>query len=106
MRVLLDENLPLDLAVELAGHQVDTVIGLGWAGVTNGELLRRAQGRYDALVTMDRNIQYQQNLAAFSSGIVLVRAASNRMFHLRPLVPLILEALKTVAPGQLRQVGV
>ena len=41
MRVLLDEQLPVDLAAELSGHTVDTVAGRGWAGIKNGELLRR-----------------------------------------------------------------
>lgn len=49
MRVLLDENVPVDLALELGGHEVATVIGLGWEGIKNGELLRRAGGRFDAL---------------------------------------------------------
>ncbi len=49
VRVLLDENLPVELAGELSAHDVDTVIGLGWSGITNGELLRRAVDRYDAL---------------------------------------------------------
>jgi hypothetical protein len=41
MRVLLDEQLPIDLSPELRGHVVDTVVGRGWAGVKNGELLHR-----------------------------------------------------------------
>jgi hypothetical protein len=52
VRVLLDENIPVDLARRLDPHQVDTVAGLGWQGTKNGELLRRATGSYDALVTM------------------------------------------------------
>jgi hypothetical protein len=51
VRVLLDEQLPLDLAAALHGHSVDTVAGRGWTGITNRELLRRMEGEYDALVT-------------------------------------------------------
>lgn len=105
MRVLLDEQLPVSLAAALVGHTVDTVVGLGWQGVTNGELLRRARERYDAFITMDRNLEYQQNLTAAGLGIVLVRARSNRMQDLRPLVPRILEALNGITPGELRRVG-
>ena len=105
MRVLLDENLPVDLAPELPAHKVETVTGLGWEGVNNGELLRRAAGQFDALVTMDRNLELQQPLARQPFGVVLVRAASNRMLHLRPLVPAILEALEGLRPGELRRVG-
>jgi len=105
VRVLLDENLPVDLAAILHGHEVDTVVGLGWSGITNGELLRRATGNYQALVTMDRNIQHQQNLGALALGIVLVRAHSNRMIHLGPLVPEILATLASLRAGELRRVG-
>lgn len=63
MRVLLDENIPVDLAGLLSGHDAQTVSGLGWDGVKNGELLRRMQGTFDALVTMDRNLPHQQKLA-------------------------------------------
>jgi predicted nuclease of predicted toxin-antitoxin system len=106
VRVLLDEQLPVDLAAALQGHSVDTVVRRGWTGVTNGELLRRmATAEYDALVTMDRGIEFQQNLATVSVGILLVRAPSNRMVHLLPLVPAILEALPALKPGQLHRIG-
>ena len=105
MRVLLDEQLPVDLAAALEGHSVDTVVHRGWTGITNGELLRRMGTEYDALVTMDRGIEFQQNLATASVGILLVRAPSNRMVHLLPLVPAILEALPVLKPGQLHRVG-
>lgn len=80
VRVLLDEQLPLDLAAELVGHEVHTVVGLGWQGVTNGDLLRRASGRFEALVTMDRNLEFQQNLDVISRAAwdPAHRAASRR----------------------------
>jgi hypothetical protein len=105
VRLLLDEHLPVDLATELIGHEVDTVVGLGWQGITNGELLRRASGRFDALVTMDRNIEFQQNLAVLPFGIILLSATSNRMAHLRPLVPALLAAIQGIAPGAVQRIG-
>jgi hypothetical protein len=105
VRVLLDENLPLDLARELPGHDVQTVVGLGWEGVKNGELLRRAAWRFDALITMDRNLEFQQPLAQQPFGVVVVQAASNRMLHLKPVVPAILAALRGLRAGVLRRVG-
>jgi hypothetical protein len=95
----------VDLASELRGHAVDTVAGRGWAGITNGELLRRMTGHYDALITMDRGIEFQQPIAALSFGIVIVRAASNRMQHLRPLVPAILSAIAGAAPARVQHIG-
>jgi hypothetical protein len=58
VRVLLDEQIPVDLAPALQGHSIDTVVGRGWAGITNGELLRRMGTEYDALVTMGRGIEF------------------------------------------------
>jgi hypothetical protein len=105
VRVLLDENLPADLAAELVGHDARTVGQMGWAGIKNGELLLRMRGEFQGLLTMDRNLQRQQNLSALPFGVVLVRAPSNRLNHLRPLVPAIMEALSTLAPGEHRTVG-
>lgn len=105
MRILLDENIPVDLATELVGHDVETVVGLGWAGTANGKLLERASGRCDIFVTIDRNIQHQQNVSRFPFGLLVLRAPSNRMGDLIPLVPTILGALAVLAPGQLRHVG-
>jgi len=105
MRVLLDENVPVDLVSLLVDHDVKTVSGLGWDGVKNGELLLRMRGGFDALVTMDTKLPRQQNLATQPFGVVLVEARSNRMLHLRPLVPDIRAALDGIRPGGLRRVG-
>ena len=61
MRILLDENLPAGLAILLAGHQVDSVTGAGWAGIQNGKLLQLADQNYDAFLTMDRNFLRSDN---------------------------------------------
>jgi hypothetical protein len=105
VRVLLDENLPHDLAGLLTGHDVDTVSGRGWAGIQNGELLRRASSEYHAFLTMDRRLPSQHKLDAFPFAVLLVVAPSNRPAHLQPLVRAILEALKDTAPGSLTVVG-
>lgn len=104
MRVLLDEHLPVDLGPDLHGHDVDAVVDRGWAGVKKGELLRRMAGHYDVLITMDRSIEFQQPLSVFPFGVV-VRAASNRMLHLRPLVPAILGAIAATKPGEVQHVA-
>ncbi len=64
------------------------------------------RGDYDALVTMDRRLEFQQNVSALPLGVVVVRAPSNRMLHLRPLVPAILDAIAATSQGQLQRVGV
>lgn len=105
MRILLDENIPLDFAGELPGHDVSTVAGLGWSGVLNGELMQRAVRCCDVFVTLDRNIEFQQNIPVLPFGVIIVRAVSNRMVHLRPLASAILLAVGAVKPGQLQKVG-
>lgn len=70
MRILLDESLPVDLRAELSGHEAATVAAVGWSSMKNGELLRRAAGRFDVFVTADQNLQYQQNLSQLPISVV------------------------------------
>jgi Domain of unknown function (DUF5615) len=75
VRVLLDEQLPRPLARELAGHDVRTVQQEGWAGLKNGELLRRAVADdFEVFVTSDQNLEFQQNLANVRIGVVVLIA--------------------------------
>lgn len=105
MRVLLDENMPADLSSLLTPHEARTVPQMGWAGTKNGALLERASGQFEAFVTMDIGLSYQQSLQRRPFGVVMVRAFSNRMEHLRPLALPIIEALDGIEPGELRFVG-
>ena len=101
MRVLLDECLPRRLKRLIAGHDVQTVPDAGWAGRDNGELIRLASGKFEAFITIDKNLAYQQNLADIPFGVVVLSARSNRLADLEPPVPDILEALEKLSPGQL-----
>jgi len=74
VRVLLDENLPLEFAAEIPGHDVATVRGLGWAGLQNGALMRQAADACDVFVTMDKSIPHQQHIPAMPFGVVLLAA--------------------------------
>jgi hypothetical protein len=105
VRVLLGENLPHDLAGALTGHLVLTVHQLGWAGVKNGELLLRAAGQFDSFITMDTNLQFQQRLQDRPFGVIVLRARSNRMTDLLPLVDSILATLAALQPGAVQHVG-
>jgi hypothetical protein len=78
---------------------------MGWAGVENGELLRLASGEFDVFVTVDRGIEFQQDLSDLSFGIVVVSAGSNELSHLLPLVPDILNAITSVREGEVVRVG-
>jgi hypothetical protein len=105
MRLLLDECLPRQLKRHLIGHEVLTVPEAGFAGLKNGALLRRLSGRFDVLITVDANLRFQQNLAAFDVAVVVLRTASNDMSDLLPLVPRVLEILKSAKPGVAVEVG-
>ena len=105
MRVLRDENLPHDLVRELTAHDVSTVQGRGWAGVSNGELFKRAAGEIDVLLTMDLNLEYQQNVSASSVAVIVIHAKSNRIVDLKPLAGALLDALTKIQPGLVVHVG-
>lgn len=107
MRILLDENFPLDFAKLIVGHEVVTlhVHDLGWSGLKNGELLRRAASICDVFVTLDRNLEFQQNIKALSFGVVVVSARSNRIADLIPYINGILEAANRIGPGQIHKVS-
>jgi hypothetical protein len=105
VRILLDEQIPLALTELLEGHDVDTVVRRGWAGIRNGDLLQRMRGEYDVLVTMDRGIEFQQNITVLSFGVLIIHARSNRVANLAPLVPASLDAVTLLRPGQLHHVG-
>ncbi|MGH7604632.1 MAG: DUF5615 family PIN-like protein [Gemmatimonadaceae bacterium] len=106
MRVLLDECVDRRLAREIPGHEVQTVTGLGWASLKNGELLTRAEGRFDAFVTVDRNLAFQQDTLKYSFAVLILRARSNRLADLRPLVPALLDALARSAPAKVTWVEI
>lgn len=107
MRVLLDECLPHVFRSCLPGHDVRTAQFMGWAGKKNGELLAlMQQAGIVALVTVDRGIRHQQNLAAAGVSVVLMLAASNRLNDLVPLAPGVLQALGVIRPGDVIEVQV
>jgi hypothetical protein len=99
MRVLLDECFPRSLRVELPGHEVTTVAEAGWAGVKNGALLQLAATRFEVLLTVDRNLEYQQNYCGLTIAVIVVDAPNNDVEVLRPLMPKVLEALPMAEPG-------
>lgn len=100
MRVLLDECIDRRFASKLPGHDVKTVPQAGWAGVKNGELMRLAENEFEAFVTVDRNLSYQQNLPQFAISLIVLKARSNRIDDLAPFAELVLEAIQTAKKGK------
>ncbi len=105
VRVLLDEQLPRQLAQYLIGHDVRTVQEESWAGLENGALLTKAEAAgFSVFVTGDQNLEFQQNLSRRRLGIIVLRAASNALEDLLPLIPAALTAIETVQSGQVVRV--
>ena len=87
MRLLLDESVPSRLRRSLVGHEVRTVVDMGWSGVKNGELLALAATEFDAFITVDKNLPYQQNLAMLPVAVIVLDAPSIELPALLPLLP-------------------
>jgi len=105
MRPLLDESIPRRLRRALPAHTVKTAVEMGWSGVKNGALMALAAAEFDAFITVDRNLPYQQNVATIPIVVVVLMTHSNELHVLLPLVPRLEEALATLQPGTLVQIG-
>ena len=104
MKLLLDECVVHDLKRDLNSHEVATVVEAGFGGLENGELLRAAAGKFDVLITVDRNLPFQQNIGSLQIAVLVLMAQGITYLDLKPLVPEVLASLSTIQPGELRRV--
>ncbi|MGI4790722.1 MAG: hypothetical protein ACRYFS_17975, partial [Janthinobacterium lividum] len=74
MKLLLDECLPRKLKRGLPGHDVKTVPEMGWAGTENGELLPLIESVFEAFITIDGNMRYQQKMTGRSFALIVLVA--------------------------------
>jgi hypothetical protein len=101
IRVLLDEGVPERLRSEFSeAFVVETVRHRGWRGTRNGDLLHAAEATFDALVTVDKRLRYQQNVRAHAIAVVVLDALGTKFSDLLPLVPAVEAALRRVKPGE------
>ena len=105
MKVLLDECVTRYLKRDFTEHEVFTVEEARFKGLKNGRLLQAASGQYDVLVTVDQNLQYQQNLKNFSIAIIVLKAKRSTYPMLKPLMPQVLELLEKIKLGEIVIVG-
>lgn len=105
MRVLLDEMISQKLGRKLIGHEVSTVPREGWTGLANGALLDAIDSLFGAFITMDKGMRHQQRVTGRPFGIIELRASSNAIDALTPLVPRILETLDSIQPGEILTIG-
>jgi len=102
MKILLDECLPLDFRHSFPGYDAHTAQWAGFKSKKNGELLLAAErAGYDVLLTVDQGIPHQRGSANRKLSIILLRAPTNQIEDLLPFVDAILNALTTIAPGQI-----
>jgi predicted nuclease of predicted toxin-antitoxin system len=101
MRVLLDECVTRYLKRDFTNHEVLTVEEAGFKGLKNSRLLQAASGQYDVLVTVDQNLEYQQNLKTFALAIIVLKAKRSTYPMLKPLMSQVLEAIEKINPGEI-----
>ena len=102
MKILLDECLPQDLCKSFVHHECSAARAAGFGAKKNGELLTLAeQAGFDVLVTVDKNIAYQQNLGGRTIAVLIIRPPSNRLPDLLPFVPACVKALQSITRGEI-----
>jgi hypothetical protein len=107
VKLLLDENLPHQIRLELPGYQVLTAAFMKWDGIENGELLRLAAANgFDSLITNDRGLEYRQNPGALPVAVIVVLAKANTIEAIRPVYPELLAALMRISKGEFLKVAV
>jgi len=105
MRLLLDECVPARLKRALPAHQVSTVVQEGWSGIKNGQLLALAAQNFDAFITVDKNLPYQQNTSTLPLAVLVLNAETNELVSLLPLIPALDKALTQLMKGQCLRIG-
>jgi len=94
MKILLDECVTKHLKAKLLPHEVSTVREMGWSGIKNGRLMTLcAENNFDILLTIDKNLQYQQNLSKYPIAIVIIDTNSADISELNNFVPILLNQI-------------
>ena len=96
MNILLDECVPKRLKQHFPKHRVGTVVDEGWRSLKNGDLLRQAQSQFDVFLTVDQNVQFQQNLRQYDIAVIVVVVYRNNQSSIIPFLQRIEEAIKTI----------
>lgn len=98
-RVLFDEDVPRQLRLDLPEFTIRTVQEERWSSLKNGELLARSSQMFEVLVTADKRLQYQQNLAKYHIGVVVIGTLDTRLPRLRELISDLRLAIHEVQAG-------
>jgi hypothetical protein len=106
VKVFIDECIDWRFARSVTGHETKTARQMGWSPIKNGELLALAARQFDVFLTVDRNLSFQQNLPAVAIAVIVLKARSNRLADLQPLVPELLFQIPLAKVGAVTYVGV
>lgn len=104
MRILIDECLDWRLCRAFSGHDCVSVQKLGWGGLTNGALLRKAEPEFDVFITGDRNLIFQQQIGNLDIAVLVLQAESTQLRHTIQLMARVLDLLPTIKPGEVMQI--
>jgi hypothetical protein len=98
MHILFDQGTPVPLRQSLENHVVRTAAEQGWDRLSNGDLLAAADAAgFELLLTTDKNLAYQQNLAERRIAIIVIGNAQWPV--LQRYVHLVVEAVNAATPG-------
>lgn len=102
MKLLLDECLPRKLKREFVGHEVITIDEAVFKGLKNGKLIQAAsETGFEVLISVDKNIEHQQNKTNLPISILVLSAKTNRIESLLPLMTEALKVLGTIKTGEI-----
>ena len=100
-RVILDENLPVDLRLHLEEFCVVTVAYQGWSGLQNGELIRLIDGQFEVFITGDKKLRYQQNLA--NRAVAIIELPNTRLAEIEGYLEDLRVAIREAQSGSYTQ---
>jgi len=101
MKILFDHGTPVPLRREIFGHEIHTAYEMGWASLSNGDLLKAAETSFDVLVTTDKNLRYQQNMTGRRLAILVLPTTS--WPKIQQQITKVNEAIHQLKAGDLRE---
>lgn len=105
MRILLDNCVPAELAPHIRGHEVKTAVEMGLDALDDGPLLDAISDQFDVLLTVDKSLPFQQQLSSRPFAVVVLKARTNRVEQLARLIPELQRILKSIVPGEVREIS-
>jgi len=102
MKILIDENLPIQLKSRLIGFSVFTVHEMNWNSLKNGQLLQQTvENEFNVFITTDKNLQFQQNIKKIGIAVIVLDVLLLKWSFIEPLIPKIITLLPTVEIGNI-----